>query len=143
MGKEMIDYWSNEYWQKLQDANYDSEDKLDTKLFAVSSGAIGLLLSAMSFTEKHQAICLAIYATISFGISIILNIVYHFIAMSNHQKQFDEISNLINSGKEDDAHIRKIIKRGNKCLFAISIFSMVFILAGFVLFSIYIKANIH
>lgn len=85
METKVTDYWLDEYWPELQKADFDSEDKIDTKLFTVSSGAIAMLIGTLSFTEKHQNIALALFAIALFGVSIILNIVYHFIATENHQ----------------------------------------------------------
>lgn len=105
--KQIKDYWLNEYWPELQKANFDSENKLDTKLFAVASGTIGLLLGTLSFTEKHLAICEAMTALVLFGVSTIINIVYHYIATYNHQKQFDEITRLIHGEEATDEKIRR------------------------------------
>ena len=139
MGTKITDYWLDEYWPELQKAGFDSEDKIDTKLFAVSSGAIALLIGTLSFTEKHQNIALALFAIALFGVSIILNIVYHFIATENHQKQFDQI---VNKEIPDDIPLRQLIKKGNHILLIISIISMVLILIGFILAGIYILANV-
>lgn len=141
MGKKVTDYWLNEYWPDLQKADFDSENKIDTKLFTVSSGAIALIMGTLSFTEKHQNIAFALFAIALFGLSIILNIVYHFIATKNHRKQFDQISKMVNNETNDDSSIRLLIKNGNKKLLALSITSIVIILIAFILTGIYISAN--
>ena len=142
MGKTVTDYWLEEYWPDLQKVDFDSENKIDTKLFTVSSGAIALIMGTLSFTEKHQKIVFAMFAIALFGVSIILNIIYHFIATKNHQKQFDKISEMVNNEINDDSSLRLLIKNGNKKLLAISIISIVIILIGFILTGIYILANI-
>lgn len=142
MGTKVTDYWLDEYWPELQKADFDSEDKIDTKLFTVSSGAIAILIGTLSFTEKHQNIALALFAIALFGVSIILNIVYHFIATENHQKQFDQIAKMVNKEIPDDIPLRQLIKKGNHILLIISIISMVLILIGFILAGIYILANV-
>lgn len=143
MGTKVIDYWLNEYWPELQKADFDSEDKIDTKLFAVSSGAIALLMGTLSFTEKHQNIAFAMLSISLFGLSIILNIVYHYVAASNHQKQFDQITKMVNNEVYDDSSLRDTIKNGNRILLTISIISIILILIGFVLAGIYILANVN
>ncbi|MBR6292217.1 MAG: hypothetical protein IKR33_05400 [Bacteroidales bacterium] len=142
MGSKITNYWLKEYWPDLQKADFDSEDKIDTKLFTVSSGAIALLIGTLSFTEKHQNISLAIFAITFFGVSIILNIIYHFIATKNHRKQFDQITKMVNNEVLDDTPLRLLIKKGNRTLLFISIISMVLILIGFILAGIYILANV-
>ncbi|MBR5092250.1 MAG: hypothetical protein IKX32_02105 [Bacteroidales bacterium] len=139
---EIKEYWLTEYWPDLQKADFDSEEKIDTKLFAVSSGAIALIIGTLSFTEKHQQVFLAMLAVMLFVTSIILNIFYHFIATKNHQKQFKQISQLVSSTDEDDTSIRETVKNGNCTLLVISIISVVLILGGFILAGIYLYANI-
>ena len=101
-----------------------------------------MLIGTLSFTEKHQNIALALFAIALFGVSIILNIVYHFIATENHQKQFDQITKMLNKEIPDDIPLRQLIKKGNHILLIISIISMVLILIGFILAGIYILANV-
>ena len=101
-----------------------------------------MLIGTLSFTEKHQNIALALFAIALFGVSIILNIVYHFIATENHQKQFDQIAKMVNKEIPDDIPLRQLIKKGNRILLIISIISMVLILIGFILAGIYILANV-
>lgn len=141
--KKMADNWVNDYWPKLQKAKDDSESKLEKYLFTVSTGAVGLLLGTMGFIKKPNNIELLFCGFGSFAMAMLICIVYHFIAMSGHNKQFNLIEKLNNNIIKDDAQIRKDIGVRNKALFCLYFLSLLFIIAGMVLFIIYLSKNIQ
>ena len=140
--KERIDYWRNEYWSELQKATFDSEEKQEKYVFAISTGAVGIMLGTMGFQKESPSLCYAIVALCLFAIAMFLCIIYHIIAKRNHQKQFDLIEKYASGKINDDSLIRDEIKKSNKKLDCISIFSVLFIFAGVVSFVLYLTKNL-
>lgn len=135
-------YWRNEYWPKLQKTTDDSESKLEKYLFAVSSGAVGLLFGTMGFLDKPIKIFLLFCSFGAFAISLLLCIVYHIIATSGHKRQFELINDFIhNPNKKEDALCQNV-KKLNYLLDNIHIVSFIFIIIGIILFVIYLYNNI-
>lgn len=140
--EEMIEEWRNIYWPELQKASFDSESKLEKYLFTVSTGAVGLLLGTMGFIDKPNSINLLFLCFGSFVVAMLICIFYHIIAIHGHNIQFRMIEDLIENPSIGDMKIRDNIKRMNRLLDYLPIFSSVFIIAGIVLFIIYLSYNI-
>ena len=140
--EEIRKYWIEKYWPELQKATFDSEDKLDTKIFAVCTGADGLLLGSMSFMKEQNYVYVAIVALFFFTLAMAINILYHKKAMKNHQEQFSLISDFAYSLDSTDNKIRKCIDDGNHKLDCMSTLSLIFILVGMISFAIYVILNI-
>lgn len=141
--KKLADNWLNDYWPKLQKAKDDSESKIEKYLFTVSTGAVGLLLGTMGFIDKPNNIVLLFCGFGSFVIAMLICIVYHFIAISGHDKQFNLIEKLNDNIIKDDTPIRKDINVRNRALLFLYYLSLLFIIAGIVLFIIYLSKNIQ
>lgn len=141
--KKLADNWLNDYWPKLQKAKDDSESKIEKYLFTVSTGAVGLLLGTMGFIDKPNNIVLLFCGFGSFVIAMLICIVYHFIAISGHDKQFNLIEKLNDNIIKDDTPIRKDINVRNRALLFLYYLSLLFIIAGIVLFIIYLSRNIQ
>lgn len=141
--KKNANDWVNDYWPKLQNAKDDSESKLEKYLFTVSTGAVGLLLGTMGFIDKPNNIILLFCGFVSFVIAMLICFVYHLIAMSGHNKQFNLIKKLNDNIIKDDTPIRKDINVRNRALLFLYYLSLLFIIAGIVLFIIYLSKNIQ
>lgn len=141
--KKKRDYWLNEYWPDLQKASFDSESKLEKYLFTVSSGAFGLLLGTMGFIKKPDYISLLFCCFGAFACSLLLCIIYHVIAKRGHKKQFEMIEKFVKNPNMDDTGISKRIKRRNSFLDCLHVFSLIFIIAGMILFVLYLSNNIQ
>lgn len=140
--KERIDYWRNEYWPELQKADFDSEEKQEKYVFAISTGAVGIMLGTMGFQKGSPFLCYAIVALCLFATAMFLCIFYHIVAKKNHQKQFDLIEKYVSEQKSDDSTIREEIKKSNKKLDRISVVSVLLIVAGIVMFVLYLTKNL-
>ena len=139
---ELVEYWKNEYWPELQKADFDSEEKQEKYVFTISTGAVGLLLGTLSFQIKPKGISLAIIALGLFALSMLSCIIYHIIAKEKHRAQFKLIEDFIYNPESGDTKIRKHIERSNRFLDWWSIISIAFIIAGIVLFVIYLTKNL-
>lgn len=98
-------------------------------------------MGTMGFIDKPKNIALLFCGFGSFVIAMLICIVYHFIAMSGHDKQFNLIEKLNTNIIKDDAKIRRDIKVRNKALFSLYYLAFLFIIAGIVLFIIYLSKN--
>lgn len=73
--QDKVEYWQK-YWDKLQSATDDSEEKLDGKIFTVSTGGIGLLLGTMGLGHEvlHKGWKFAVVSLIAFAFALGINL---------------------------------------------------------------------
>ncbi len=138
MGKtkknEVVEYWRNEYWTQLQKATDDSETKLEKYVFAVSTGAVGLLMGIIGLQSDYVGRGFAIASLICFSISMLLCIFYHVKAKGYHDKQSKMIEAFIAHPEKGDNELRRKIDNSNKRLMSFSKVSAWFILIGVIMF---------
>ena len=113
---ENIKEWRNEYWDKLQKATDDSEAKLEKYVFAVSTGAVGLLMGIIGLQSDYVGRGFAIASLICFSISMLLCIFYHIKAKDYHDKQFKMIEAFFALPEKGDNELRREIDNSNKRL---------------------------
>ena len=136
------EYWSNEYWDKLQNAKDDSEAKLEKYLFTISTGAVGLLLGTLNFI-KPQDIKILLWSFGAFVLAMLICIVYHFISICGHNKQFRLIEEFKDHQGKGDNKIRRDINVRNFVLILLHVMSLICIIVGIIIFIIHLSNNIQ
>lgn len=142
--EEKEKFW-NEFWDVIQKATSETEEHIDKKVFAVSSGAIALELTILQFLDKGTAccICLAKWAAALNILALALNIAVQLIGHCFQHRQETMVESFLSDKNiEDDNNIHKAIKRHNNWLFALNIASVVFLFAGLVMLSWFTLTNI-
>ena len=141
--KDKVNRWQV-FWGKIQEATDDSEEKLDGKVFAISTGGIAILLGTMGLANKSldNGVWTAVVSLTAFGIAMILNLVYYKITIRNHNKQFKEIGKYISNPTEDDDYLYDLIESDNKKIDGLSTKAIVFNVIGVVFFAVYMLVNI-
>ncbi|MBR7068428.1 MAG: hypothetical protein IKI28_08930 [Bacteroidales bacterium] len=141
--QDKVEYWQK-YWDKLQSATDDSEEKLDGKIFTVSTGGIGLLLGTMGLGHEvlHKGWKFAVVSLIAFAFALGINLFYYRKQKKQHERHFDEIEKFIENPQDNDGHLRKMIKKDNKITDIFSRLAVDFIIIGIISFGVYITLNV-
>lgn len=141
--RKLVKYWQK-YWPQLQSATDDCEEKLDGKIFTVSTGGIGLLLGTMGV--GHEALNKGwIFASISmvtFTVALTLNLIYYKKTKSQQNIQSNEIKRFIENPQNDDSHLHKMIAKDNEIMDCYSTWAVIFLLLGIISFGVYITLNV-
>ena len=72
-----------EFWPLLQKAALDSEEHFDKKIFAVSTGALGFMLTLIQFIKWPEYKCIAGVAAGAFVFALLTNMIVHLYAKSS------------------------------------------------------------
>lgn len=126
-------YWSDVYLPELQKAYFDSEAKADSKVYAVSAGAIGVLISVLAksgFVTSLVGKIYAAFAGLCFIVSILLNIIFHYEAMKRNDKQENAILHSLND--DNDEELSAEIRRDNNHLKKYLLWELIVMIAGLV-----------
>ena len=123
-----------EFWPLLQKAALDSEEHFDKKIFAVSTGALGFMLTLIQFIKWPEYKWIAGVAAGAFVFALLTNMIVH--------KQSDLIDEYINGDDKDDSAIHERIKKDNKNILAMNIASIVCDIVGVTALSTFAILNI-
>lgn len=139
--KQANERWLN-YWPSLQKAALDSEEHFDKKIFAVSTGALGFLLTLIQFIESPCHKWLATVAAGFFVLSLMMNMIVHLDSKRRQDKQSDVIDDYINNSDRGDAHIHELIRKDNKKILGMNIISLLLLIIGVIALSAFSILNI-
>lgn len=141
-GGEMVKYWID-FWPKLQEAQLDSEEHFDKKVFSLSAGAIGLELSILQFVKGTPlAIWLVIVSTSLCLAALILNLFVQYFAKNKQEKQAEIIRDFIQHPKTSDDYIIAHLIRDNKVIKRINLTSMLCLFAGICFLGVFTFINL-
>ena len=131
------------YWPKLQEAALDSEEHFDKKVFTLSAGAIGIVLTLLQIWGKDR--CGAIWVIIAvslFVLALLLNLIVQYVAKSKQDKQAELIRAFIANPTEDDSFISERMRKDNRILMWINGFSIGCVILGMAFLIVYTYLNI-
>jgi len=131
-----------EFWPLLQKAALDSEEHFDKKIFAVSTGALGFMLTLIQFIKWPEYKWIAGVAAGAFVLALLTNMIVHLYAKGRQDKQSDLIDEYINGDEKDDSAIHERIKKDNKHILAMNITSLVCVIIGVAALSTFAILNI-
>ena len=132
-----------EYWPKLQEAALDSEEHFDKKVYTLSAGAIGIVLTLLQFWKDDR--CGAIWVIIAvslFVLALLLNLIVQYVAKSKQDKQAELIRAFIANPTEDDSYISERMRKDNRILMWINGFSIGCVILGMAFLIVYTYLNI-
>ena len=132
-----------EYWPKLQETALDSEEHFDKKVFTISAGAIGIVITLLQiWGDDRCGVNWVIIAISLFVIALLLNLLVQYFAKSRQDKQADMIRKFIANPTEDDSYISERMRKDNRILMWINGFSIGCVILGMAFLIVYTYLNI-
>ena len=132
-----------EYWPKLQETALDSEEHVDKKVFTLSAGAIGIVLTLLQFLGRDRCgVIWVIFAISLFVLALLLNLIVQYVAKAQQDKQSELIRIFIANPTDDDSFISERMRKDNKILMWINGFSIGCVIFGIVFLSVFTYLNI-
>ena len=127
-----------EYKSELIKLIEKSQDAFEKQLSYISAGSLGISMAFIKnvvgdISSTHSKWVL-IVGWILLGVTLLLNLLSHIVAFSNHSKTLDEI----NLGSYSQI---KAIKRNNR-LKVLNLWSIISLIAGILLVIIFVALNI-
>jgi len=133
----------SEFFQEIQKAALNSEEHYDQKVFALSAGAIGIELAVLQFLHSRlQGIFLAVLSVGCFVIALFLNLIVHYVAKCQQDKQSEMVRSFLESNENDDRFIYDRILKDNKILEVINLISIVALVAGVICLAVFAFVNL-
>lgn len=131
------------FFQEIQKAALNSEEHYDQKVFALSAGAIGIELAVLQFLHSRlQGIVLAVLSVGCFVIALFLNLIVHYVAKCQQDKQSEMVRSFLESNENDDRFIYDRILKDNKILEVINLISIVALVAGVICLAVFAFVNL-
>ena len=131
------------FFQEIQKAALNSEEHYDQKVFALSAGAIGIELAVLQFLHSRlQGIVLAVLSVGCFVIALFLNLIVHYVAKCQQDKQSEMVRSFLESDENDDTYIFDGIMKDNKILRDFNLSSIIFLVVGIICLAIFTFVNL-
>ena len=131
------------FFQEIQKAALNSEEHYDQKVFALSAGAIGIELAVLQFLHSRlQGIVLAVLSVGCFVIALFLNLIVHYVAKCQQDKQSEMVRSFLESNENDDRFIYDRIMKDNKILEVINLISIVALVVGVICLAVFAFVNL-
>ena len=132
-----------EYWPKLQEAALDSEEHFDKKIFTLSAGAIGIVLTLLQFLDVTP--CSVIWVIIAASlcvIALLMNLLVQYIAKYQQDNQAELIRTFIANPIDDDSYISERMRKDNKILMWINGISIGCLISGIICLCVFTVINL-
>ena len=131
------------FFQEIQKAALNSEEHYDQKVFALSAGSIGIELAVLQFLHSClQGIALAVLSVGCFVLALFLNLIVHYVAKCQQDKQSEMVRSFLGSNKTDDSYIYDRILKDNKILEVINLISIVALVVGVICLAVFAFVNL-
>lgn len=140
---EIQKYYYEQYLPELQQRMYDSEEKVDKKVFTICIGALGLLTTILCAVIRENisvfTIIMAVLTAIFFVISLCKDIEYHKKSLKFQHDQYYMVYNFMfaTDDPNNDTPVANKIKQDNSKLSRMFNWTFYFMLAGIVSFIIF------
>jgi hypothetical protein len=138
-----IKFWQD-FWPSILQTTRETENHIDTKVYGISIGGIGVEVASFQFIKDPQFLYLAWASCLLFVLALFLNLFAHVKSLKSQEKERQCISDYIKDENViDDSFIYDIIEDENREITEINKYSIKSMLVAVLCIIVFVLLNIE